>query len=344
MLTKKQKTEIKEHLEKSQNPLFFFDNDCDGLCSFLLLQRYIGRGKGVCVKSFPSLDVTYFRKVEELKADYIFILDKPIVSEEFIKEAEKINIPIVWIDHHFIEGQKISPYANYYNPTYNKVKSSEPVTALCYDITNKKEDLWIAVIGAVTDSFLPEFYSEFLKQYPELGIETKKAFDVVYKSRLGGVAKILQMGLKDTTTNVVNMLKFLMTVKSPYDVLEENSKNHSMHKKSKEIENKYNSLLSRAKTFLSGKLLFFQYGGDLSISGELSNELSYLFPDVLVVVAYINGSKVNLSLRGKNIRGKFLKIISEIEHATGGGHENAVGGVIQTNNLEKFKEELEKVF
>ena len=36
MLTKKQKTEIKEHLEKSQNPLFFFDNDNDGLMSFLL--------------------------------------------------------------------------------------------------------------------------------------------------------------------------------------------------------------------------------------------------------------------------------------------------------------------
>ena len=44
MLTKKQINEIREHLEKAQNPLFFFDNDPDGLCSFLLLQRYIGRG------------------------------------------------------------------------------------------------------------------------------------------------------------------------------------------------------------------------------------------------------------------------------------------------------------
>ena len=30
MLTKKQVGEIKEHLDKAQNPLFFFDNDLDG--------------------------------------------------------------------------------------------------------------------------------------------------------------------------------------------------------------------------------------------------------------------------------------------------------------------------
>ena len=49
MLTNKQIEEIKEHLEKAQNPLFFYDNDADGLCSFLLLRRYLGRGKGVGV-------------------------------------------------------------------------------------------------------------------------------------------------------------------------------------------------------------------------------------------------------------------------------------------------------
>ena len=73
MLTEKQVKEIHEHLEKAQNPIFFFDNDPDGLCSFLLLQRYIERGKGVAIKSFPSLDASYCRKVEELNADYVFI-------------------------------------------------------------------------------------------------------------------------------------------------------------------------------------------------------------------------------------------------------------------------------
>jgi len=83
MLTEKQVIEIKEHLEKAQNPLFFFDNDQDGLCSFLLLQRYIGRGKGIPVRSFPDLDASYFRKIGELNADYIFILDKNSKTVKF---------------------------------------------------------------------------------------------------------------------------------------------------------------------------------------------------------------------------------------------------------------------
>ena len=75
MLTKKQIEEIRGHLNSSQNPLFLFDNDQDGLCSFLLLQKYLGRGKGFPVKSSPSLTQDYFRKVEEFNADYIFVLD-----------------------------------------------------------------------------------------------------------------------------------------------------------------------------------------------------------------------------------------------------------------------------
>ena len=96
MLTTSQDNEIREHLMAAQNPIFFFDNDLDGLCSFLLLQRYIGKGKGVAIKTFPYLDIGYYRKVTELKADYIFILDKPLVSKEFLEQVEQVNIPVVW--------------------------------------------------------------------------------------------------------------------------------------------------------------------------------------------------------------------------------------------------------
>ncbi len=65
MLTEKQVLEIKEHLEKAHTPVFFFDTDQDGLCSFLLLQRFIERGKGVPIRSFPGLNAEYFRNVHE---------------------------------------------------------------------------------------------------------------------------------------------------------------------------------------------------------------------------------------------------------------------------------------
>jgi single-stranded DNA-specific DHH superfamily exonuclease len=344
MLTKKQIKEIKTHLNKAQNPVFFFDNDVDGLCSFLLLQRYLGRGKGVAIKSFPELVKDYFRKVHELKADYIFILDKPIVSEEFFKEAEKINIPVIWIDHHIIDRETIPSFVNYYNPLMNKSKSAEPVTALCYQITDKKNDLWMAIAGCIYDSFVPEFYGEFEKKYPDFSIKSKKAPDIYYKSQIGKIARIFSFGLKDRTTNVINMIRFLMKVKTPYEVLEESSKNYTMHHRFRQIESKYRKLLRKATSIgkKQGKMLFFQYGGDLSISGDLSNELSYLFPDKTIVVIYIKGIKANISIRGENSRKILLKAIEGFEDVSGGGHEEAVGGQVRIEDLEKFRENLMK--
>lgn len=345
MLTRIQVKEIRAHLEKAQNPLFFFDNDQDGLCSFLLLQRSIGRGRGVPIKSFPDLVPEYFRKVKELNADYIFILDKPVVSVEFLEEIDKINLPVVWIDHHEIDKLSIPRFVNYYNPTLNKKKSDEPVTALCYQVAGKKEDLWIAVIGCISDNFVPKFYSEFEKRYPDLSINSKKASDIFYKSQVGRICRILSFGLKDRTTNVISMLKFLMKAKTPYELLEENSKTHSFMKRFEQINLKYQRLLGKAVAIgkKSRKLLFFQYGGDLSISADIANELSYIFQEKIIVVVYVKGIKGNISIRGKKIRKLFLKSIEGIENAKGGGHENAVGGQLNMEDLERFRRNLEKL-
>ena len=298
----------------------------------------------MAVKSFPDLIKDYFRKVNELKADYIFILDKPVVSGEFFKEAEKINIPVVWIDHHTIDKKTIPSFVNYYNPLFNRSKSAEPVTALCYQITNKKDDVWIVVVGCVSDKFFPKSYNEFEKKYPDLSIKSKEPLDIFYKSQIGKISKIIGFGLKDRTTNVINMMRFLMKVKTPYEVLEENSKNHTMHYRFKQVESKYQKFLKKAISIgkKQGKMLFFQYGGDLSISGDLSNELSYSFPDKLIVVAYLKGVKTNISMRGKRSRDLFLEAIKDLEEVSGGGHEEAVGAQVKTEDLEKFKENLEK--
>lgn len=343
MLTKKQVAEIKEHLDKAQNPLFFFDNDPDGLCSFLLLQRYIKKGKGVPIKSFPGLTVDYFRKVSELNADYIFILDKPVVSEEFWKEVEQINMPVVWIDHHEINKKDIPKFVNYYNPLFNRSKRNEPVTYLCHQINNKKEDLWIAVIGCIADKFVPDFYSEFEKDYPDLAVDSKDAFEIFYKCQIGKIAKIFSFALKDRTTNVINMLKFLIKVKTPYEVLEETNQNFTMHYRFKQIDSKYQKLLKKAEIIggESKKLLFFQYRGDLSISADLANELTYKFPNKVIVVVYIIGVKANISVRGKKIRKIILKSIEDLDEATGGGHEDAVGARIKIGDLERFRKNLE---
>jgi len=81
----------------------------------------------------------------------------------------------------------------------------------------------------------------------------------------------------------------------------------------------------------------------LSISAELANELYYNFNDKVIVVAYAKRVKVNLSVRGKKIKDKFLKVIENIEGARGGGHEDAVGGQLNIEHLDEFKRRFQEI-
>lgn len=343
MLSEEQLNEIRGHLEKAQNPLFFFDNDPDGLCAFLIMQRYLGRGKGIPIKSYPKLDVQYFKRVLELNPDYIFILDKPEVSEEFLEEVEKINLPVVWIDHHNV-NPKFSKSVNYYNSFKDRDSFAEPTTYIAYCATKKEQDLWLGVVGCISDKFIPYFYKDFVKNYPDLSINFKElsnldAFDIFYSSPVGTLSKLFGYGLKQTTTNVVRMLKYLMKAKNPYDVLKDSRDNEFIHKKFNSVEKIYQKYLLKAVDLAesSGKILFFKYGGDLKVSSELSNELSYRFPEKTIVVVYDDGVKVLVSLRGMDVRTNFLEAIKGIESASGGGHERAVGGQMDLKDLEVFK-------
>jgi len=131
-----------------------------------------------------------------------------------------------------------------------------------------------------------------------------------------------------------------MNVRSPYEILEENSKNYNMHKRFREIDKKCKKLLQKAEDIGrdSGNILFFHYSGDMSISSELANSLKQKFPSKIIVVGYMNGAKVNVSARGDNVKNKVLKAIEGMEGATGGGHDMAVGAKIKLDDWEKFKE------
>ncbi len=346
MLTENQIKEIREHLEKAQNPVFYYDNDADGLCSFLLLRRFLGRGKGVAIRSFPELDKHYARKVQELKGDYVFILDKPVLSEEFVKEIDKMNLPCVWIDHHDMPSQDYSKYSNFYtyNVSRNKEKSAEPVSYLCYEIIGKKkEEMWISLMGCIADHYLPEFAKKFEKDYPEMwGKNIEKPFEAYFGTEIGKMADALNFGLKDSTTHIVQMQNYLLECKSPNDVLAEHSGNINLRKRYKDMRKKYSALIEKAKEAKHGEMIMFEYGGDLSISSNLSNELSYLYPKKIIMVAFKKGTVANISLRGKKIREVLDKVLKQMQHASGGGHEDAVGARIRLEDLEKFKELLEK--
>jgi single-stranded DNA-specific DHH superfamily exonuclease len=339
MLSSQQTKEIREHLENSVNPLFFFDNDVDGLCAFLILRRALNRGRGVPIKSFPDLKEQYLRKVDEICPDSVFVLDKAEVSEEFINGAKKRGLPVIWIDHHQTKIQKELTKEVYY---YNSLPEAEPVTYIAQKIFNRKEDLWLAMIGCIGDIYMPDFSKEFEEKNPELFNSEISAFDVLQSTEIGRVARMLNFGLMDTTTNVVNLIKYLFKANGVYDIIEENYYTRQFHRRYEKLNNFYKKQIEKAEENLKkdSKVLFFSYSGDMSMSSEIANGLYFRHKDKFVVVSFKRPDKINISIRGKNALEITKKVTEKIEGATGGGHNEATGATIPVNKFEEFKKEI----
>ncbi len=211
MIPESKLKEIKDHLNSSENPLFFFDNDTDGLCSYLLLKRYIKRGKGIVTKSSPYSSAPYLRKIEEYSPDKVFILDKPIVNQEVI---DKTKVPIIWIDHHIPQKPK---GAHYFNPRLKKHSDNTPTSYWCYKIT--KKDMWISSIGVIGDWHIPKFFNELSKNYPDLIKKTKDPGKIIYETQLGNLIRMYNFLLKGKTSDVRKSISIIEKINSPYELL-----------------------------------------------------------------------------------------------------------------------------
>ncbi len=336
MISQEQLREIKNQLESSQNPLFFFDNDVDGLCAFLILRRAIGRGRGVAIKSFPDLKKQYLKKVEELNPDAIFILDKAEISPEFVEAVEQKGIPVTWIDHHETKTPKETIKKTFY---YNSLPKAEPTTYIAQQVFNRQTDIWLATIGCIGDVYMPDFAKKFTEQNPELLPQKISAFNALYSTEIGKIIRMLNFGLMDTITNVVTLIKYLFKANGPYDILEENQYTKHFHKRYAELNKFYNKQIEKAEKMFDGEstVLLFSYSGNTSMSSEIANRLYFNHKDKLIVVIFKRQEKANISIRGKDALKITKQAIKNIKDATGGGHEKATGAMVLIDDIEKFK-------
>ena len=336
MLTNKQLQQIKEELDNSQNPLFFFDDDPDGLCAFLLLYRYKMEGHGFVVKTHPKLDARSAPKIEQYDADKAFVLDIAKLEQDFI-DASKV--PVIWVDHH---GPYERNNVKYFNPRIIKKDANIPTTYLCYKVV--EQDLWIAMVGCIADYYLPDFLDEFKKKYPDLLNDKKTVGDLYFKSKVGTLIKIFSFSLKGKTSEVMKNIKILTRIESPYEILnQETAKGKFIFQRYEKINKLYIDLLDSAvKTAGKEKLLVFIYSEDkMSFTGDLANELLYRFPDRIIMVGRKKDDDVRISLRSKNI---LLPPILEKSLAGlegyGGGHEYACGANVKESHFKEFIERI----
>ena len=337
MLPEKQIKEIREELQNCKRPLFFFDDDADGLSSFLLLYRYTREGKGVVIKTIPKIDDKFLRKVEEYEPDKIFVLDVAQVEQSFI---DKVKVPIIWIDHH-------GPYERegnikYFNPRLIKKNLFLPATRMCYEVV--KQDIWIAMVGCIGDYHMPGFFKEFKKKYGDLVGDAKSVEDIYFKSKFGKLIDLFSFVMKGKTSDALKHIKVLTRIREPYEILnEETSQGKFVFKKYKKMNDMYEELLEDALKEKpdDGFLIYIYPDNKMSFTSELSNELLYKFPDKVIIVGREKNGQVKMSIRTKK-----KEIPDALERALqgldgyGGGHEHACGANVNKEDFEEFVRRL----
>lgn len=332
---------IKDYLEKSENPLIIFDDDPDGLCSYLLIKRQFNKANGYVVKGSPYINVDLIEKIKQFYPDLILILDMPVLSQEFV---DKIHVPIIWIDHHPILDVK---GIHYFNPHFLNKKDNRPTTYWCYKLINNEKDIWIAAIGNIADWHKPDFLKDFIKKYPGLADENAKTEDLLFKSGLGKLAKIFFLILKNNSSVTNKCISLLTKITNPYEILnQETEEAKYIYSKAEKIWKKYDAIIEKAlKIKPDGKLVIFTYSSEsMSFTGEMANELNYIHKNKVILVGRQKEDKVNFSLRSET-----MKVLPILEKAlkdlngSGGGHDYAVGGSIQVNDFSQFIINLKKL-
>lgn len=333
---------FKERLLASARPLFLFDDDCDGMASFVQLYRMKGEGKGVVVKASPKVDATFLRKVDEYQPDLIVILDKPIVLEEFF---EGTQTPILWLDHHAPQDVSKWKHVTYFNPRVHDDADNKPTSYWCYLIAGGP--LWVATVGIVADWHIVDCVTDFAKQYHDLmPSQWDHPEDLLFRedSKLGKLIKMISFSLKGTAQDMMKSVLVLTRIESPYEIVNQTtSRGKFVYKKYGKIARKYDGLLSRAKKAADDTLLHFVYVDDeMSLTSDLSNELLYLFPEQLVVVGRKHEGEVKFSLRSASKYDVASMLPEALKGVSGygGGHMYACGACVKEQDVDRFVKQL----
>lgn len=338
MIPKEQIEQIRDEILSCKRPVYFFHDDPDGLCSFLLFYRSIGDGKGIVIKTHPRIGEMFSKNVEEFGADKVFVLDIAMVDQEFI---DSVKVPVVWIDHHEpLERDNVK----YFNPRLSG--ENIPPSRICYEAV--KKDLWISMAGCIGDWHMPDIKDEFCDKYPDLLDKSViKPEEALFNSKLGELVRILSFNLKGTTADVLKSAKILTRIESPYEILQQTTpRGRFIYKRYENVKGYYDEMLKEAlKSNKRGKILMFTYQADkLSLTKELSNELLYRFPKKVILIGREKSGEMKCSLRS----GEAIILPPLLENALkgvngyGGGHEHACGAVIKVEDFGRFVESLKK--
>lgn len=337
MISEANLAQIRKHLDQATNPLIFFDDDADGVSSFLLVYHYLGKGHGQVVNSTPRLTKKHLRKVKEYRPDLVVILDIAEVDQEFL---DGCSSKVLWVDHHTVLDRS---GVHYYNPLMEVPADNRPVTYWMYQALGGP--LWIATVGTVADWYIPHFLSDFKKKYPDLiEPEADSPDKALYKSSFGKLYRVYAFNLKGTAREAMQSVKVLSRIEEPYELLNQSTpQGKFLYKRFARVEKEYQEVIKSIKVSKDPFVLFRYREKKYAFTSDVSNYLVAHYPDKFIMVVRVKEDRRICSLRGNryNILDILQKSLENVE-GTGGGHKAACGCVIQAKDFPRFVKNIKR--
>ncbi len=321
-------------------PIILFDDDPDGIISYVLFRRKALFAQPRLVRGTPILEKRLVQRIPS-DVDLTIILDKPGVEEDL---ARLLPEPVVWIDHHPPATQTLGVYVN---PTH--AMGLHATTSLLVHMLFPDTPAWLALVGSIADHAYPERLVERMKQdYPFLfegwdGTLVSLKFD----TPLARIIRLVSFSVKGDVRNAYAMLRALVSVQRPEDILVARSgMMGEVWEKYERMEKAYLEQLRDAYAHARdlGRVLAYTYTREgMSFTVDLANELAARTGKIIIVGRPYNG-QVLFSIRSSR-----EPIVSAVQQAallaggTGGGHTHACGARIPEDQAEFFIQTFAKL-
>jgi single-stranded DNA-specific DHH superfamily exonuclease len=355
-LTTQELALFRERVLHARRVLVFYDDDGDGLSSFLLVYRARGGDNpsdgrstiGIRVHASAMVPADFaMRKIEENGGDLVLVLDKPYVEQTLL---ETCPLPILWLDHHEPQRTQIATARDtlYLNPRIGDDADNRCTTHWVWHALGREQDLWIAAIGSISDWCMTDIAESFRAQHPELLGDARDAPHALFAQPFGEIAALLQFNLKGDASDVRAAIKIFGRIESFDELLGRTSaRSKFLWKRYEHFKQQYDVLLVAAKRAVTDDPVLFHIFRDVetSFTGELSNRLLHDYPDKIIFLGRDEGGDVKFSIRSVAVPvAPAVKQALALSAARGnaGGHANACGGKINSEDFPKFYEEFRR--
>jgi single-stranded DNA-specific DHH superfamily exonuclease len=322
--------QAKQLIDTAKSLCIFYDDDLDGLSSYLSVYWY-KKAKGICVKSSPKVQADFSQVVQRHNADLIIILDKPLVEDAFF-DSQKTYI---WIDHH----DCANPPSNviYINPK----KMQLPNHCTVYWVRQiLQSPLWISALGSISDWDDNPDVQAFAKENPHLC--NKQAIDeLLFDAKISPLIQKLSFSLKGQTQDIKEHIKIFEKHPHLQSYLQPTSEDmHCVFSQVQVLIDEYQTQLKTIKATKRKYLIHVYHTTTTSVTTELANELYHKYPKKLIIVARKTTHQHKCSIRyHKPIKQAVIQAVAGLD-GYGGGHDNACGACVSNEQFDEFVQRI----